>query len=57
MQLINVLDDFAQVIAAGNLVFDLAEDFADFVFDGIRPAGLLLETVQIRKEFLIDEID
>jgi hypothetical protein len=37
--------NLAQVVAALDSVFDLAEDFADLVFDGSRPAGLLLETV------------
>jgi hypothetical protein len=44
-QLVNVVDDFAEVVAALNLVFDFAEDFTDFVFDGVGAAGLLLETV------------
>jgi len=51
-----VVDDFAQVIAALNLVLDLAEDLPDLVFDGVRPARLLLEAVQVRKEFPIHEI-
>jgi len=51
-----VVDDLAQVVAALDLVFDLAEDFADLVLDGVRPAGLLLEAVQIGKELQIDEL-
>ena len=55
-QLVDVVDDLAQVVAALDLVLDLAEDLADLVFDGVRPAGLLLEAVQVGKELLIDEI-
>ena len=56
VQFVDVVDDLAQVVAAADLVFDLAEDFADLVFDGVRPAGLLLETVQVGKKFLVDEV-
>jgi hypothetical protein len=35
-QLVDMVDDLAQVVAALDLVFDLAEDFADFVLDGVR---------------------
>ena len=55
-QFVNVVDDLAQVVAAVDLVFDLAKDFANLVLEGIRPAGLLLETVQVGKEFAVDEI-
>ena len=49
-QLVDMVDDLAQVVAALDLVFDLAEDLADFVLDGVRPGGLLLEAVQIGEE-------
>jgi uncharacterized protein with PhoU and TrkA domain len=55
-QFVDVVDDFAQVVAALDAVLDLAEDFADLVFDGVRPAGLLLEAVQIGKELAVDEV-
>ena len=55
-QFVDMVDDLAQVVAALNLVLDLAEDFADLVFDGVRPGGLLLEAVEIGEELLIDEI-
>ena len=55
-ELVNVVDDVAQVVAALDLVFDFAEDFADFVFDSIRAAGSLLEAVKIGKELAINEI-
>ena len=34
---------------------DLTEHFTDFVFDGLRPAGALLEACQIRKQFAVDK--
>jgi hypothetical protein len=40
-QFVDVVDDLAQVVAAGDLVFDLAEDLADLVFDGVRSGGPL----------------
>ena len=55
-QFVDVVDDLAEVVAAVNLVFDLAEDLADLVFDGVRPAGLLLEAVQVGEELLVDEV-
>lgn len=38
-EFINTINDFAQVIAALNLVFQLAENLADFVFDGVGAFG------------------
>jgi len=55
-QLVDVVDDIAQVVAAGNLVFDLPENLADFVLDGVRAGGPLREALEIGKELLIDEI-
>ena len=55
-QFVDVVDDLAQVVAALNLVFDLAEDLADLVFDGVRAGGLLLEAVQVGEELLVDEV-
>ena len=55
-ELVDVLDDVAQVVAGLDLVFDLAEDFADFVLDGVGAGGLLLEAVQVGEEFLVDEV-
>src|ERR1019366_1043596 len=55
VELVDVVDDFAQVVAARDLVFDFAEDLADFVFDGVRSRGLLLESVQVGEELLVDE--
>ena len=44
------------VVAAGDLVLDLAEDLADLVFDRVGAAGLRGEAMQIREELLVDEI-
>jgi hypothetical protein len=55
-QLVDVVDDLAQVVAAVDLVLDLAEDLADLVFDGVRPAGALLEAVQVGEELGVDEV-
>jgi len=56
VQLVDVVDDLAQVVAALNLVLDLAEYLSDFVFDGVGAAGLLLEAVQVGKELLVHEV-
>ena len=37
------LQRVAQRIAAAELVFDLAEDFADLVFDRVRALGAVLK--------------
>jgi len=55
-QLVDVIDDLAQVVAAVDSVFDLAEDFVDFVFQRVRPAGFLLEALQIGEELSVDKI-
>ena len=52
-----MIDDFAQVVAALDLVLDLAEDLTDFVFDGVRAGGFLFEAMQVGEEFSIDEGD
>jgi hypothetical protein len=55
-QLVDVVDDLAQVVAALDLVLDFTENLTDFVFDSVRPAGLLLEVVKIRKELDVHEV-
>ncbi|QDU20659.1 hypothetical protein ETAA1_26160 [Urbifossiella limnaea] len=55
-QLVDVVDDVAEVVPALDLVFDLAEDLADLVLDGVRPARLLLEVVQVREQLLVHEV-
>jgi hypothetical protein len=39
-----------------NLVLDLAEYLPNLVFDGVRAARLLLETVQIGKELPVYKV-
>jgi len=55
-QFVDVVDDVAQDVAAVYLVFDLAEDLADLVFDGVRAGRLLLEAVQVGKQFQVNEV-
>lgn len=55
-QIIDVVDDLTQVITALDLILDLPEDFTDLIFDRIRPAGPLLEAVQVGKELRGDEL-
>jgi len=55
-QFVDMVDDFAQVVAALNLVLDFTENLADLVLDGVRSACPLLEAVQEREKLLIDEV-
>ena len=55
-QFVDVVDDLAQVVAALDLVLDLAEYLADLVFDGVWAAGLELEAVQIGEQLAIDKL-
>lgn len=55
-QLIDMLDDLAEVVAAGDFVLDLAEDFTDFVFDGVRSRGPLPEAVEVGEQLSTDEV-
>jgi len=55
-QFVNVVEDFAQIVAALNFVLDLAENLSDFVFNGVRPACLLFEALQVRKELAVYEV-
>ena len=57
-EFVDVVDDLAEVVAALDAVLYLTEDFANFVFDGIRlVARLGLEAVEIGKELLVDEVE
>ena len=56
-EFVDVVDDLAQVVATLDAVFNLAENFADLVFDGVRAAGLGLKTVQVGEELGVDEGD
>ena len=53
---IDLLDDFAQVVAVGDLVADLAEDFTDLVLDRIWSARSILESRQIGEQVVIDKL-
>jgi hypothetical protein len=55
-QFVDMVDDFTKVVAAGDLVVDLAEDLTYFVFNRVRPAGLLFESMQVGKELLVDKV-
>src|ERR1700686_5418455 len=55
-QFIDVLDNLAQVVTALNLVFDLAENLSHLVLDRVRSARSLLEAMEVRKEFHINEV-
>ena len=41
-QAVDLVDDLAEVAAGLNLVFDLGEDFADFVLDRVGVVGVSL---------------
>jgi hypothetical protein len=51
-QFVNVVNNIAQIIAALNLVFDLA----NLIFNGIGAGGFLFETLQVGKELRIDKL-
>ena len=55
-QAIEPIDDFAQVVAARNLVAEFTKDLADLVFDRVRSAGALLEALQVGKQALVHEV-
>lgn len=44
-QLVDMVDDFAQVIAALDLVLQLDKDLPDLVLDGVRPGRALREAL------------
>ena len=56
-EFVDVVDDLAQIVAALDAVLDLAEDFANLVFEGIRSGGLGLEAVQVGEKLGVDELD
>ena len=56
-EFVDLVDDLAQVVAALDAVLYLTEDFADLVFDSVRAAGLLLETVKIGEELAVHKGD
>jgi hypothetical protein len=56
VEAVHVLQDLAQVVAALDLVVELAEDLADLVFDGVRAGGFLLEAAQPGEELMVHEL-
>ena len=57
-EFVDVVDDLPKVVAALDAVLYLSEDFADFVFDGVRlVARLGLEAVEVGKKLLVDEVE
>ena len=56
VQLVNLVDDLAQVVAALNLVLDLSKYLPNLVFNGVGAARLLLEAVQVGKKFPVNKI-
>ena len=54
-EFVDVVDDLTQVVATLDAVLYLAENLADLVFDGVWAAGLLLETMEIGEELVVDE--
>jgi hypothetical protein len=55
-ELVDMVDDLAEVLAVGDLIFQLPENLADFVFDGVRAGGVGFELLEIGEEALVDEI-
>ncbi len=55
-KLVDLVDDFAEVVAALDSVFDFAEDFADLIFDRVGARGALLEAGEVGKELEVDEV-
>lgn len=55
-QLVDSIDDFPQVVAALDAVFELAENFTNFVFDGIGAFGLGFEFFEVGKKLDVDKI-
>ena len=57
LRLIDQFQRIAQRIAAAELVFDLAENFADLVFDCVGAFGAGPEAFQIGKQLVVDIFD
>ena len=56
-ELVNVVDDIAQGVATLDTVPNLAEYFADLVFDRVRACGLLLKAMQVGEELGVNKSD
>jgi len=55
-QLVDMVDDFAQIVAALYLVLKLGKDLPDLVIDRVRPRGPLRKSLQVREQLLVDEV-
>lgn len=55
-QFVEMINDLAQIVAAVNPVFDLAEYLANLIFDGIWPAGFLFEAMQVGKQLAVNKV-
>jgi len=56
-EFVDVVDDFAQIVAALDAALNLHEDFANLVFDGIRSGRALLKPHEVGEELLINKDD
>ena len=55
-EFINTIDHFTQIVAALDTVLQFAKNLPDLIFDGVSLFGINLEFLEVRKEFMIDEI-
>ena len=55
-QLIDPIDDFAEIVAALDLVFQLAKNFADLIFNGVGIFGVGFELFEVGKELLVNKV-
>lgn len=56
VELIDLIENLSEIIPALYPVFELAENFSDFVFDGIRTLGTVLKFLKVREKLMIDKI-
>jgi hypothetical protein len=56
-QLVDVVDDLAEVVAALDAVFDLPEDLGNLVLDGVGAGRLGLEGLEVGEELPVHEGD
>lgn len=57
LELVNLVEDFAKIVAVVDLVLDLAENLADLVLDRIGVSLPRFETLQVGEKLAVDEID
>lgn len=56
LELVDEVDDLAEVVAGLELVFELAEDLADLVLDRVGAVGVGLELLEIGIELMVDKL-